>query len=153
MALLAVDLGLRTGLALYGSNGRLRWYRSHNFGSPSRLRQGVPTILREIAGLQRVVLEGGGELAMIWEREALRLKLEVQQISAETWRETLLYQREQRSGAKAKQHADDLARRIIVWSEAKKPTALRHDAAEAILIGLWGVYAAGWLEQLPDLRS
>jgi hypothetical protein len=27
---------------------------------------------------------------------------------------------------------------------------LRHDTAEAILIGLWGVLEVGWLERLPD---
>jgi hypothetical protein len=34
-----VDLGLRSGLALFGSDGRLRWYRSQNFGSQSRLKR------------------------------------------------------------------------------------------------------------------
>ncbi|MEN9933480.1 MAG: hypothetical protein RLZZ387_59, partial [Chloroflexota bacterium] len=29
--LLAVDVGLRAGLALFDQDGRLRWYRSHNF--------------------------------------------------------------------------------------------------------------------------
>ena len=35
------------------------------------------------------------------------------------------------------------------------PTSLRHDAAEAILVGLWGVLSAGWLRALPPaiLRS
>ena len=33
----AVDLGLRAGVALYDSRGRLMSYRSTNFGSMSRL--------------------------------------------------------------------------------------------------------------------
>lgn len=150
MKLLAVDLGLRSGLALFGADGKLIWYRSHNFGSAARLRDGASAILREIAELRWLVIEGGGDLALIWEREARRMGLEFRQINAETWRNVLLYQREQRSGAQAKQHADDLARRIILWSGARKPTSLRHDAAEAILIGLWGVLESRWLPSIPN---
>jgi hypothetical protein len=31
--LLAIDIGVKTGLALYGHDGRLLWYRSQNFGT------------------------------------------------------------------------------------------------------------------------
>jgi hypothetical protein len=147
--LLAVDLGLRTGLALFGGDGRLAWYRSQNFGTAARLRRGVYGLLGELAGVERVVLEGGGNLADIWEREAARRRLAVRRIAAETWRQELLYAREMRTGADAKQKADELARRIIAWSGASKPTSLRHDAAEAILVGFWGVLDAGWLAQIP----
>lgn len=150
--LLAVDLGLRAGLALYRDDGKLVWYRSHNFGSTERLRRGVHTILGEQPDLAWLILEGGGNLAEIWLREAARRNLLVHQIGAEAWRQRLLYQREQRSGPQAKQTADELARRVIVWSDAPRPTSLRHDAAEAIMIGLWGVLTVGWLAQPPDLR-
>ncbi len=45
-ALLAVDLGLKTGPPPYGADNRLIWYRSHNYGSAKRLRvnYGVDTI-------------------------------------------------------------------------------------------------------------
>jgi hypothetical protein len=39
---------------------------------------------------------------------------------------------------------------VIEWSGAARPTSLRHDAAEAILIGLWGLLEAGWMGRLPD---
>jgi hypothetical protein len=147
--LLAIDLGLRAGLALYRHDGRLVWYRSHNFGAPSRLRRGVGTLLDQQPGLTVLVVEGGGDLALIWERAAQRRGLRYLQIGAEAWRERLLYAREQRSGAQAKQHADEFARRVIDWSDAPRPTALRHDAAEAIMVGLWGVLEVGWLERVP----
>lgn len=147
--LLAVDLGLRTGLALFGQDGRLRWYRSQNFGAPARLKRGAHGLLKEIEGLEVVVLEGGGQLAEIWRKEAERRNLQVSQLHADRWRRELLYPREQRSGPIAKGSADDLARQVIDWSGAARPTSLRHDAAEAILIGLWGVLDIGWLEQLP----
>ena len=147
--LLAVDLGLRTGLALYGSNGRLRWYRSHNFGSRVRMRRGIYTILNEIPHLTYLITEGGGPYAAIWRKEAERRNITVMQISAEEWRPRLLLDRERRTGTTAKSSADHLAREIIAWSAAPTPTSLRHDAAEAILIGLWAVQEIGWLTSHP----
>ncbi len=147
--LLAVDLGVRTGLALYGSDARLLWYRSQNFGSAARLRRGVYTLIASLPDLHWLILEGGGPIADIWQREALRRQIAVKRISAEQWREVFLLPRERRSGALAKTHARELARRVIEWSAASRPTSLRHDAAEAILVGLWGVLDAGWLEKLP----
>lgn len=148
--LLAIDLGLRTGLAYYGADGRLHRYGSHNFGSVTRLRRGVATILAETGDVEWLYIEGGGPLGEIWAREAARRGIMARLVSAETWRQDLLYQREQRKGEQAKRVADTLARRVIVWSGAPRPTALRHDAAEAILVGLWAVLQVGWLERLPD---
>lgn len=39
---------------------------------------------------------------------------------------------------------------MIDWSGARRPTSLRHDAAEAIMIGLWGVLHLGWLVPSPE---
>jgi hypothetical protein len=151
--LLAVDLGLKAGLALYSDNGRLCRYQSHNFGSTERLRRGVPGILDAIPDLVAIVIEGGGNLATVWAKEAERRMLACYRIDAEKWRQMFLYSREQRTGVESKKHAGEIARRIIEWSEAQRPTSLRHDAAEAIMIGLWGVIKLGWLEELPkELR-
>jgi hypothetical protein len=147
--LLAVDLGLRSGLALYGPDGRLRWYRSQNFGTQTRLKRAVPSVLQTVEPLAWLVLEGGGPVADVWEREAARRALPVLRVSAQDWRARFLYAREQRSGGLAKEAADGLARRVIEWSGAPRPTSLRHDAAEAVLLGLWGVLEVGWLAQVP----
>ena len=144
--LLAVDLGVRTGLARYGPDGRLQWYRSHNFGSAARLRRAVPALLD---GVQHLVVEGGGALARGWASEAEARGIEVRWVSAETWRTAFMYPRDQRSGEVAKRRADELARGVIAWSGARRPTSLRHDAAEAVLIGLWGVLQLGWLDRPP----
>ena len=144
--LLAVDLGVRTGLACYGPDGKLRWYRSHNFGSAVRLRRAVPALLE---GITDLIVEGGGALASAWGIEADARGICVMWVGAETWRAAFLYPREQRTGDMAKRRADALARRVIEWSGAPRPTSLRHDAAEAILVGLWGVLALGWLAGLP----
>lgn len=148
-ALLAVDLGVRTGFACYGDDGRLRWYRSRNFGTAARLRRAIPALLQEPPDITRIVVEGGGPLATAWAREAERREVLLVQVSAETWRELFLLPREQQSGEQAKLVAGRLARRVIDWSGAPHPTSLRHDAAEAILVGLWGVLHAGWLRRLP----
>ena len=152
-SLLAVDIGLKTGLALYGHDGRLCWYRSKNYGTATRLRRGANTLLNSVPDLLCIVLEGGGTLATIWEREAGRRRISLRQINAEQWRQKLLYPREQLTGLQAKHHADELARKIIAWSGISRPASLRHDTAEAILIGLWGVLDRGWLKNVPhELR-
>lgn len=147
--LLAVDLGLRTGLALFGRDGRLIWYRSSNFGSRPRLRKAAYSVLNEAEGVSVVAMEGGGDLSVPWISEIERRGLRFYQINAERWRTALLLSRQQRHGLDAKKHAGTLARKIIEWSGAKRPTSLRHDAAEAICIGFWGVLHIGWLSELP----
>lgn len=147
--LVAVDLGLRTGLAVYASDGRLRAYRSTNFGSRTRLRAGADACLRAHAPLAWLVAEGDATLAKVWGRAAARHGGRLLQVAPERWRAALLHPSERRSGTDAKHHAEHLARAVIDWSGAVKPVALRHDAAEAILVGLYGVVAVGWLPRLP----
>jgi len=109
--------------------------------------------LHELPDLQWLVIEGGGPLAEIWQKEAARREVRMIQTSAEVWRQQLLYPRQQRTGVDAKHHADRLARSIIDWSGAPRPTSLRHDAAEAILIGLWGVLQVRWLAEAPVINN
>lgn len=148
-SLLAVDIGLRAGLAIYTDDGRLRSYRSHNFGSISRMRRGVPSIYAAVPDLCCVLIEGGGRLGSIWIKEAERRDIQIIQISAEIWRSRLMLARQQRNGKRAKSNAQPLARAVIEWSDAERPTSLRHDAAEAILVGFWGVIELGWLAEVP----
>jgi hypothetical protein len=148
-ALLAVDLGVRAGFACWGDDGRLRWYRSHNFGAAARMRRAVPGLLGDPPDLARVVIEGGGPLVGPWEAEGARRGLHVQVVSAEVWRPVFLLPREHGSGPQMKAVADRVARRVIAWADGPRPTSLRHDAAEAVLVGLWGALSAGWVRRLP----
>jgi hypothetical protein len=147
--LLAIDLGVRCGLALYGKDGRLIWYRSTNFGSRSRMKKAAYGIVRDIDGLEWVVAEGDRGLADIWHKCAKKFGATTRTIDAADWRDALMLDRHRRSGADAKARADSLAREVIDWSDVDRPTSLRHDAAEAILVGLWGVLEAGWLDANP----
>lgn len=149
-SLLAVDAGLRAGFALYGPDGRLRWYRSRNYGSMARLKKAAFAMIGDLEPLAHVVVEGGGAPADAWVREAGRRGIPVLQVHAHAWRESLLLSRNRRTGADAKDRADVLARRVIEWSDADRPTSLRHDAAEAILLGLWAMVEIGWLHGLPE---
>lgn len=156
--LLAIDLGLRSGLALYRRDGCLLWYRSTNFASIGRLKQAIPGILDEIATLERVVLEGGGQLATVWQRECQRRAIPCQTLAAETWRRRLLTPRQQQGTVIAKQSAGELARQVIDLLALKRPTSLRHDAAEAVLVGLYALLSSDWrdadkLAPLELLRS
>ncbi|RAL22343.1 hypothetical protein DL240_10870 [Lujinxingia litoralis] len=148
--LLAIDLGLRCGFATYDRSGHLLRYRSTNFGSARRLRDAAWSVLRQEGPLEWVVMEGDRQLAEIWGKPATRQGARQVQVAPETWRGELLLSRKRRSGADAKAAADDLAREVITWSRATRPTSLRHDAAEAILIGLWGVHHIGWLPSWPE---
>ena len=148
-SLLAVDVGVRTGLAVYRDDGRLIWYRSRNFGAASRLKRAIPALLHEAFDPTYVVLEGGGPLAEHWTTAAEKHGSRIRRVSAEQWRSLFLLARDQRSGEQAKRMADRIARHVVEWSDAARPTSLRHDAAEAILIGLWGVIDVGWLRGVP----
>ncbi|HKI51257.1 MAG TPA: hypothetical protein VJ995_04235 [Geothermobacteraceae bacterium] len=142
--LLAVDLGLRSGLAIYRRDGRLLWYRSTNFGSVRRLKSALAGILDPIENLKFVILEGGGQLAEIWQRECTRRALSCQTIAAESWRQRLLVPRQYQDAKQAKQHAGELARAVIDCLALKQPTSLRHDASEAVLVGLYALIEANW---------
>ena len=145
--LLAVDCGLKTGLALFKLSGKLLWYRSHNIGTPARLKKAVWQVLKETPGLTHLSLEGGGRCADTWLKAAKKRGLAVTQIQAQSWRKDLLLPRQQRSGKQAKQVAEELAREVIERAGAARPTSLRHDVAEAILVGWW-FFQAGRQKQL-----
>jgi hypothetical protein len=147
--LVAVDLGLRTGLAVFGPEGRLERHASRHFRNRSALRAGADALLREIDDLEVLVVEGDRTLAVAWERHVARRGARTLTVTPEVWRARLLHPRERRDTRTAKAAADTLARSAIEHLGDAAPTSLRHDAAEAVLIGLWGVLEVGWLSELP----
>ena len=148
-SLLAVDLGVRTGLALYNSKGNLIWYRSHNYGNKQRLKTDVQKMLSQTPSLSYVILEGGGDIARIWLKECRRRNIHFRQIYAEDWRKDLFDSKDIRTGEQAKQHAIQLARKVTGLCNGPKPTSMLDDAAEAILIGYWGMLQQGWVSKAP----
>ncbi len=64
--LFSVDLGVKTGFAMYNSAGKLVWYRSQNFGNKVRLKKAIPWILYPDKDINYLIIEGGGPLRKIW---------------------------------------------------------------------------------------
>ena len=93
-------------------------------------------------GCLREFMEDGGQ-EFVYRRFTLR------QIAAEDWRGRFFDPKDRRGRDRSKLATDVLARGIIEWSGAPGLPSLRHAAAVAILIGLWGVLEAGWLEWVP----
>lgn len=142
MYILAVDAGLRVGYALFDiPSATLQWYRSHNYGAFARLRRGAATLIAAQPDLALVVVEGGGSVAEPWQKAADFHGIPYCQIPAERWRQDLLYDREQRSGSQAKRAAQQYASQTITNAHAPNHfNQLRHDAAEAILVGEWALH-------------
>jgi hypothetical protein len=146
--LLAVDLGLNAGLAGFDEGGRLRWARSTRFGTVTRLKRALPSLVTP--GLDTVVVEGDRQLASHWGRMADKRGARLLNVSPEQWRTRLLVPRQRRSGKGAKEVAEALAWQLFDLDGATRPPTLRHDAAEAVMIGLWAVLELGWRERAPD---
>jgi hypothetical protein len=147
--LVAVDLGLRTGIAVFDGTGAVRSVTSRNLGRRSRLRGAARAVVGEQDRLDVLVVEGDRGLAAAWERQAAPRGARCLQVTPEVWRARLLHPRERRDGRAAKAAADPLARTAIATLGGQRVTSLRHDAAEAVLIGVWGLLEVGWLDTLP----
>ena len=142
--LIAIDLGLKSGVAIYGSNGLVA-YRATRFPSKRAIKEAAWSVLYGVNGLQHVFVEGDRALAAHWRRAAEQQGLSFQSVAPERWREALLLPRERRSAADAKQSARRHALTLIRASEAPLPKGpLTSDVAEAILIAHWAARSLGW---------
>ncbi len=133
--LLAVDLGVRTGLAFFDSSGDLVAVQSRNLGRRSRLREAAKSLLKPYPDLCWVVAEGNEQLARAW-FDAVPLA-EHRLVVAETWRQDLFHPSQRRNATVAKKEAEKMASEIVRRSQVRLKSELTHDAAEAILIGVW----------------
>lgn len=150
-ALLAVDAGVRTGLALLDREGRLVWCRSHNLGNTARLKKAASRVLYELPGLEYLVVEGGGPTAAVWEHAAAKRGVSCMRIQAQDWRTDFFIPRQMASGNKAKAAACALVATILRREGWSSPTTPGHDAAEAALVGLWAAVRLGW-RKMPVLK-
>lgn len=148
--LLSVDLGVKTGFAMYNSEGRLLWYKSHNFGNKVRLKKAIPWIVNREEGITHLIIEGGGPLRKIWDTFLERKNIEVIHCMAEDWRKDLLLQRERRKAKQAKARALYYAEKVIGKLSDNKLGTLNDNTAEAILIGLWGMKKLNWIDKPED---
>ena len=119
--LLAVDLGLRTGLAVFDRSGMLLWYRSRNYGNKTRLRKAARSVIDEAGTVHVVAIEGGGDIAMPWISEIERRGLDVIQCQAHVWRRDLLLSRHQRRNVFPLGRVESLQDKVCV-STVARPT-------------------------------
>ncbi len=89
-----------------------------------------------------IVVEGSRDLGKVWIKKGIKLNIPVLQVSPERWREDILGSRDLAS-KEAKRLAALYARDIIIDSGLSPPKVVNLDAAEAILIGFWGVKHIG----------
>jgi hypothetical protein len=104
------------------------------------LKAAVPRVLERCTPLAAVVVEGDRLHADIWERGAALFGAPLLRVAPETWRKTQLLPREQRHGADAKKASLRRALDVIDACGGQKPkTPMKHDVAEAILLGMHGL--------------
>jgi len=147
--LLAIDLGLRTGLAYFAAEGSekgtLRRFGSKHFGSRTTLRRGAAGMLRAAGTIAHLVMEGDAQIAHLWAQVATSYGATWEIVSPDRWRRELLGLSDLDSRS-WKARADHAAREVIAHSRLRVPNQIRHDAAEAILIGAW------WCQVHSSLR-
>jgi hypothetical protein len=171
--LVAVDLGLRTGLALYSEEGRLLEYQNAIYGSAEELRVGCLALLAEWEAkyqqavdeddevisyrISHVALEGADvALKALW-RDMIHDHLNdahILLVKPEEWRADLLLSKEKASGEAAKEASRLIARQLVAdyggrLHKGKFPT----DVAEAVLLGYHVSRRLGWLvRKEPSVR-
>lgn len=143
--LLALDLGLRFGWACYTDEAHLVAYGSHHCAKRAKLKSIAWAALSKLPVGSEIYIEGGGVLLDTWCKEAHRRELICHVLHAERWRADCLWPRDLQSGSSAKRKAQQLSKAIITAQSGHAPTALRHDTAEATLMGWWALYQSEWI--------
>ena len=157
--LVAVDLGLRTGLALYSDDGRLLEYEHAIFESEEGLQASCVKLMADWEAkyqshgdksyhITHVAIEGADvALRSVW-RSIVEDVLHCQMllVKPEEWRSDLLLAKEQTSGEAAKEASRLIARQLVadyggMLHEGKFPT----DVAEAVLLGYHVSRRLAWI--------
>ena len=145
--LLAVDLGLRTGTAIFDSKGSVLAIESYRFNDHDSLDRGLTEILSTHA-ITHVVIEGEDrKLYYIWRKAIENFEgIQLARVVADDWRRMLLLKKEMRDARKAKSAAGLIAKQILKNNEKLQGKKLSADAAEALLVGLYAVRVLGWVK-------
>lgn len=157
--LLAVDLGLRTGLSLYNDEGRLLRFDNFHFESPDQLLKAAKSVLlaweddvkeTDASGrrwkISKIAIEGGDPpLRDAW-HEAANGDRAVLHVRPEEWRADLLLTKEKLDGEKAKSASRLIARQIVSdYGNFDFEGKFQTDMAESILLGLHVARRLGWI--------
>jgi predicted phosphodiesterase len=151
--LLAVDLGLRTGAALFDEDGKLLRLDSCRFVDPEGLEQGLEDLIIKSC-VTHVVIEGEDrKLYNIWKNAIEKLPGDVKmaRVVADDWRHDFLLKKEQKFAHKAKEAASLIAKQFLAGTDYET-VKLSVDAHEAVLIGHYSLRVLGWADLPPVQR-
>ena len=162
--LMAVDLGLKSGVSLFNSNGNLIRYEQFLFDRQN-LQDEFENIIRkweaEVVSddtsdswkITHIAIEGGDTgLLNTWADAAPNHS--ILRVSPEEWRAELLLKKENNSGSAAKEASRLIARQIVADfgtmenHTGKFPT----DVAESVCLGMYVARRLGWIDREPVVR-
>jgi len=135
--LLAVDGGLRAGVAMFDRHGTPLWCRSFHYATIGSMRRAARALFFRHAQLEHLLVEGGGAAGGAWQREGAHAGLQVHAIGAEAWRRALLPAHAVRSGKDSKQAAVAMASALFRRHGKALVRPPAHDAAEAVMAGVY----------------
>jgi predicted phosphodiesterase len=168
--LLAVDLGLKSGVSLFNSQGALVRYEQFYFQKDTLQRDAGKLIEQWQVDLNdemtetddhddkpykvtHIAIEGAdGYMLRAWAAAAPNQS--ILRVSPDEWRSDLLLAKEKTSGATSKAAARLIARQVVEdfgmmeRHSGKFPT----DVAEAVVIGLYVARKLGWIHREPAVR-
>ena len=148
-SLLAVDLGLRTGIAIFNSSGNLIDYSYYHFKSFQFLENDLIEFFGNISAnhstLSHFALEGDKILQDIWKTAISNYfgdSVSIIAVLPIEWRSRMLIPRESTSSRAAKTASREISRQII-WKSGLTNTNISRpmntDTSEAILMGYYVV--------------
>jgi len=162
--LMAVDLGLRTGFALFNDRGELVHYENIVYENAESLRDGAETFMREWedklsksnpSRITHISIEGAdAALRDIW-RELCggNAHQKLTFVRPEEWRADLLSSKEKTSGGSSKEAARLVARQVVADCSGKLHEGkFQTDVAEAVLVGYHVCRRLGWIQREPAVR-
>lgn len=162
--LVAVDLGLRTGVSLFNNQGELLRYEQFQFESEERLHDAAVQILDKwgteasnsthLWSITRIAIEGGSPLLVgSWVRAANGERV-ILQVKPDEWRADLLTSKEKIDGESAKAASRLIARQVVADYGVMGPHVgkFQTDTAESILLGLHVSRRLGWISRNPPVR-
>eukprot|EP00977_Amphora_coffeiformis_P010427 scaffold2438_cov167-Amphora_coffeaeformis.AAC.3 len=147
--LVAVDLGLRTGLALYSDDGRLLEYEQAVFETADELKANCLQLMADWEAkyqgrdekschITHVAVEGAdASLRHVWRNIVEdHLHCELLLVKPEEWRADLLLSKEKASGEAAKEASRLIARQLVAdYGGRLHAGKFSTDVAESILLG------------------
>lgn len=170
--LLAIDLGLRTGISLFNDRGELLRYDYIHLTDVDELHDHAARLMMEWENGANTDSEKTGERWQLtcialegsepshfeaWREAAMDTDLEIPEIISvrpDEWRSEFLERKESISGKKSKEAARLIARQVVsdYGVMDNHVGRFKTDAAESIVMGMFVARRLGWVKREPAVR-